>query len=315
MTKKPADIIEWVVPAHETSILAGASGAGKTTLIMNIIKKLQNNESVFGYPATPNLKIGYIAADRTWEAYKVLAATTGVDTTRLKIRALIDDDDIDTDRFEHDPQGILYSLLLDMAKSGIDLVIVDPLVVFLGCATNIYHMNAARLIRLNRFCRQKSITVLGTHHATKARTDYGFKRPQDRISGSSALLGFTSTQLFLAAAEETETKEYAEWHIISHHAPPKVVLLKRDEQGRFEEAPQIPEPIDISAFHPVIDDTDVGGAIIKFLPADGTPVQRKQIVSNLTQMASPRTIDERLKFLSTTGTLKKYDGGFYGLVL
>ena len=233
---KPPDVIEHVVPSHETSILAGASGAGKTTLLMHIIKQLQNNSTVFGHAITPDLKIGFIAADRTWEAYKKLASTVGVDVEKLThIRALIDDDKIDTRTLESNPSIILYNLLNEMVQKGCQLVIVDPLAVLLGCDLNKYHVVAARLIALNRYCRLNGVTVLGTHHATKARTESGFKRPQDRINGSGALLGFTSTQLFLAAADETGS-EYTEWHIISHHAKPKCIHLKRTEDtGTFYE--------------------------------------------------------------------------------
>lgn len=231
LNKRP-DIISMVVPRDETSILAGASGAGKTTLLMTILKMLQNNEDVYGYPCAPDIKIGYIAADRTWESYKKLAATIGADLSQLHVRALIDDDTIDTKQLERDPSGILYSLLQDCVNTKCDLAIVDPLAVLLGCDLNKYHVVAARLIQLNRYCRMNRLTVLGTHHATKARTEAGFKRPQDRINGSGALLGFTSTQLFLAAADETDS-EFTEWHIVSHHDKPKVVYLKRTENGLF----------------------------------------------------------------------------------
>ena len=231
---KPIDIVEHVIPAHETSILAGASGAGKTTLLMHILKELQHNKPVFGHAITKDLKIGFIAADRTWEAYKKLAQTVGVDVDKLThVRALIDDDKIDCSTLERNPSIILYNLLNEMVEKGVQLVIVDPLAVLLGCDLNKYHVVAARLIQLNRYCRLNGLTVLGTHHATKARTESGFKRPQDRINGSGALLGFTSTQLFLAAADETGS-EYTEWHIISHHAKPKVVHLKRtNDTGTF----------------------------------------------------------------------------------
>lgn len=231
---KPDDIIQHIVPAHETSILAGASGAGKTTLLMHILKELQQNKDVFGHKASRDLKIGFIAADRTWEAYKKLAETVGVDVSKLThVRALIDDDAIDCSTLERNPSIILYNLLNEMVKAGCQLVIVDPLAVLLGCDLNKYHVVAARLIQLNRYCRLNGVTVLGTHHATKARTEAGFKRPQDRINGSGALLGFTSTQLFLAAADETGG-EYTEWHIISHHAKAKVIHLKRTQDtGTF----------------------------------------------------------------------------------
>src|SRR3990170_2740164 len=77
------DIIDTILPAREVSILAGASGAGKTTLVMQMLKSLQRNESVFGHVAQHHQRIGYIAADRNWKAYARLAATVGLDLSHI----------------------------------------------------------------------------------------------------------------------------------------------------------------------------------------------------------------------------------------
>jgi RecA-family ATPase len=237
--------VDTVVPSHETSILAGASGAGKTTLLLEVLKHLQQNKSVFGHAVAHDLKVGFIAADRTWEAYKRTAELVGVDTTKLYVRALVDDDDIDTACLERNPGLILKTLLDEMVKNNRDLVIVDPLAVLMGCDLNKYHVVAAKLINLNRYCRQNRITVLGTHHATKARTESGFKRPQDRINGSGALLGFTSTQLFMSAPEENGT-QFTEWHIVSHHAPAKCIYLQRTTNGTFVQGDPIKEAMKVN---------------------------------------------------------------------
>jgi archaellum biogenesis ATPase FlaH len=308
------ELIDGMLPRHEVSILAGASGAGKTTLLMQVLRQLQHNEPVFGRAVQPDLKLGYIAADRTWRAYERLAKQVGVDLDKIHCRALIDDDTIDTDNFEKNPQNVLQGLLADMVKCGVELVIVDPLVVFLGCDTRIYHVNAARLIKLNKLCRNNKITLLGTHHATKARSDYSFKRPQDRINGSGALLGFTSTQLFLAGADELN-KDASEWHIISHHAPAAVIYLERDPAtGLFREVVgQECLPKDISNFKE--DPSDFAAKILNLIPSDGTPVKRDAIADVLKDLISPATVDRHLQRLKSDGVLRAYDSGFYGLAL
>lgn len=185
--------------------------------------------------------IGYIVADRTKEDLLETAEMVGVETSCLPIRSLVDDTSIDMQKFETTPLQVLFDLI-DSLK-GCELIVVDPLIVFTGVDTNKYHLNAAKLIRINRFARDRHVTILGTHHATKARTDFGFKRAQDRISGSSALLGYTSTQLFLATPEETDS-DYFEWTIVSHHAAPRTLYMTRTSSG-FEvirESSTAPEP-------------------------------------------------------------------------
>ena len=216
----PEDLIDKVLPAQEISILAGASGAGKTTLIMQILALLQRGEDVYGHKAQRGLRIAYIAADRTFRSYQELAEATGVDLERVEVRALVNDPATDM------TLDTLFNIISTFEKP-LGLVVVDPLPIFLGCDLNKYHQVAARLMRLNTWCRTNEFTMLGTHHATKPRTDFSFQQPQDRISGSSALLGFTSTQLFLADPSETG-ESYHQWFIVSHNAPQEEILLLRD---------------------------------------------------------------------------------------
>lgn len=303
-----ADVIAGVLPEHQVSILAGASGAGKTTLLMQIIKFLQDGTDVFGHNAIGGLKIGYLAADRTWEAYKLLADTIQVDLDRLVIQTLVDDPDIDLTLFEKNPQGLMYQLLTEMVRKGANLLVVDPLISLMGGDPNRYNQMAPRLIRLNRFCLQNKVTIMGVHHAGKARTDFGFKRAQDRISGSSALLGFTSTHLFLAAAEEIQ-QEYCEWHIVSHHAKAEVVRLKRtDPHGLFAEY----------TMDDAICSTSKKSAmgwdeILHMMPLDGTPISRADIIASFKGAVSERLIDGLLQQLLEQGLIEKCGRGMYRL--
>jgi archaellum biogenesis ATPase FlaH len=294
----PLDLIDGILPAEEVSILAGASGAGKTTLLMQVIRQLQRNQDIFGHPAKHDLSIGYIAADRTWRSYERLAESAQVDLERLKIRALIDDEAISLDKFESDPLQLLHDLIGQMNPRELDLVVVDPLVVFMGCDTNKYHLNASRLIRLNKWCKANKLTILGTHHATKARSDYSFKRPQDRISGTSALLGFTSSQLFLA--DPTETGEpFHQWHIVSHHAPQTTIYLSRGEGGMFT---QVENYVD--------DLQNVEAQLLALFDLSGTPIGRAEIIEQL-QNVPERTVERYLQQFVSQGVLQRPGRGQY----
>lgn len=226
------ELVTGLLPERQVSILAGASGAGKTTLALQLLRQIQLGGPAFGMAVDPRLAapgaIGYIVADRTSEDLKETAQAVGLDVSTLKMRSLVDDVSIDITAFEQNPTGVLFDLLKSIKECL--LIVVDPLIVFTGVDTNKYHLNAAKLIRINRFCMDYGLTILGTHHAGKARTDFGFKRAQDRINGSGALLGYTSTQLFLATPEETDD-DYFQWTIVSHHAAPRTLFLSRFSHG------------------------------------------------------------------------------------
>lgn len=230
-------VVQNILPVGEVSILAGASGVGKSTLAMQMLAAIVNGETSFlGHEITYPQRIAYIAADRSWVSYTELAARVGLDISKMQTRSIVDDERIDVMQLEHNPMDLLHGLI--DAFDSPTLVVVDPAVIFLGVDPNRYQQVAPRLIRWGRWCRHGRYTMLAMHHATKARSDYSFMRPQDRISGSSALLGFTSSQLFLSGADELN-KPYAEFIAVNHNAPPEAIKLARTESGLF--APWQPE--------------------------------------------------------------------------
>lgn len=293
-----ADLIEGIIPANEVSILAGASGVGKTTLIQQVLANAQKNQPAFGARVAPNLRLGYIAADRSWDSYIKTAKSTGLDLSTIGVRTLIDDESIELEGFKRNPIRTLKELVVSLQP--VDLVVVDPLVVFLGVDTNKYHLNAAALIELNRFCKSENVTLLGTHHATKARSDYSFKRAQDRISGSSALLGFTSTQLFIASPDEIGRDDGVyEWYVISHHAPGRVIEMIRGDGGTFQ-------------FHNerlLNSPKSLEDEVVEYISAEGSP-QRAVIVDQFSRDVSVPTIDRLLKRLTVDGVLMRVAGRY-----
>lgn len=221
------ELIPSFLPVGEISILGGASGAGKTTILFQLIKALQRGDAAwFGMPLPRHCKVGLIAADRAWPSYERLAHDVGVDLGQLEWRSLVSDPQISLRTLKEDPLLLLQQLMASLLPC--DLIIVDPLIMFFGVDTNRYNLICAKAIELGRWTSKNNVTVLGTHHAVKARTDFGFKRPQDRISGSSAIQAFTSTQSFLETALEAEDGTAA-LHIFCHHAAPRSIkLMRRD---------------------------------------------------------------------------------------
>lgn len=224
------DLVEHLLPLHEVSIIAGASGAGKTSIIMQLFHALQTGTPFFGMASKPGLKIGYIASDRGGDSLSYWANIMDVDMTQIPTISLIKDDTVNLNHLEKNPMNLLISLIKRLLPC--DLLVIDPMIIFFGCDTKSYTANAQRLIYLNRVAHLHHVTILGTHHAVKARTDFGYRRPQDRISGTGAFLGYSSTQIFLDTPEESGTDHHT-LHIVSHTAPPREIPLVRDDRGIF----------------------------------------------------------------------------------
>ena len=134
------DILPPILPRNEVSILAGASGAGKTTLIMQLVSAIQHNTPFFGFnPSGPGTRIAYIVADRAKDSALHWARRAGVDTTHLPMLSLVDDPGISMAKLATAPLDLLFELAGKLLPC--DLLVVDPLIVFLGGDTKNYNLS------------------------------------------------------------------------------------------------------------------------------------------------------------------------------
>ena len=290
------------LPQNEVSVLAGASGSGKSTLLLQFLKAWSKGHSFLDVPPPPN-GVSYLAGDRSINSLYHRAGDVGIDMTTIPHASLIDNSDIDIKMFQYDALSLLFRLL---DKMGGPVFVIDPLIIFLGVDLNRYHLVAPQLIRLNRHCQDKGYTILGTHHTTKARSDFQFLRPQDRISGSSALSAFTSTQLALAAPDEvpqttSSLPPAARLDIVSHIAAPETHWLSRDDKGLFT-------PMGPDADRALQAAGVVGLAIYQSIP-DSSSVSTPTLLTTLDGVASRATVYRHLEKLVEAGLLEKAGRG------
>ena len=296
--------LESLLPPREVSILAGASGAGKSTLLLQFLKAWLAGEPFLEVPP-PTDRVTYLAGDRSIQSLQHRADDVGIDLDTIPHASLVDDANIDIERFKLDPLALLCGLL-DQLKGP--LFIVDPLIVFLGVDLNRYNLVAPQLIRLNRFCQLRGYTVLGTHHTTKARSDFSFLRPQDRISGSSALSAFTSTQLALTSPDEVQhnlpmLEAAARLDVVSHLAAPETHWLSRDEQGLFNPmGPEAEKILQVCG--------PAGLAVYQAIPS-GAHLETAEILTALDGVTSRATIFRQLEKLVTANILQRQERGCY----
>jgi hypothetical protein len=301
------DVIEDILPRGEVSILAGSSGCGKSTLLMQCLSAFQAGETSFlGHKIDLDTRWGYLANDHAWKLYEDTARRCRLRINDLPNVSVMDDDTIDLEKFRQSPLHLLEELLLRLADQGATAVVVDTLVSWFGGDIRNYNGPAYALLRLGRFCRKHQITILGTHHATKARTDFTFKRPQDRINGSGSLLGFSSTQLCLIPPDENGTASY-QFHVIAHNAPAKMIALSRDEASAG------------GTFTPFNAAQENNGSLVGIeeelteliYAAQGMSVTRGHMMASLGGRVSPSSLDRFLRKLQQEGAIQKTRHGEY----
>ena len=128
-----------------------------------------------------------------------------------------------------------------------------------------------------------------------------YVRLQDQSLGSTAIFGFSDTQMYLAAPEETGKSYYTfVWH--SHLAPPEFFCLERDEQGLF-----VPYA-----------GADQGNCIrvLALFPDDGTEVSVKALVELAEAIPLSRpTLYRVLETLVERERIAKVRYGYYAKVV
>lgn len=227
------DLIPGIITHGSVNILAGASGVGKTCLLSTLLTRLGAGKDIFGTPSTAPTQIGYICADRGGATAQHWLTQAG--SPPLTFYSLVDDPFFRTITLRNKFKlvEVLESLIDKLQLPPGGLVVIDPITLFMG-NPNDYQGCAIACIEIRRACIKRGLTLIGTAHASKQKSDAKsqYKRLQDRILGSAAQLGYGDTQMYLASPEETGEKFYTFlWH--PHTAPAQVFPLGRDPQGMF----------------------------------------------------------------------------------
>lgn len=242
------DPLPKILTLGSLNLLAGASGVGKTALIAELARRFRDGDKVFGHASHVPPAIAYITADRPWVGSKYWFDLAGF--PEITQYSVVDDRTVTPSTLKKKFQRV--QLLIDsinrLKLPRGSLIFVDPIALFLGGDLNAYDTVAVACIELHRYCEEHDYCIVGIAHSSKQKADRGdrYARPQDRISGTMALLGYTGTQMYLMAPEEAGPKEkHYQFHWNPHYAPAQTFRLAKDDQGCFtgigEGAPSDPD--------------------------------------------------------------------------
>jgi hypothetical protein len=301
----PLDPIPRVLPFGGVSLIAGAAGTGKTALLASLLRDLRRGRPIFGHQPNPIPAVGIITCDRGWErGAGFWFERCGF--PEIPHYAMVDDPTFDPRslRRKFDRTARLLEMVDKLQLPSRGLVAVDPIGMFLGGNLNDYDTCAVACLELRAGLRVRGLTLLGTAHSGKMKTDKNqrYLRLQDAILGSAALFGFGDTQMYLAAPDELGKDHYALlWH--PHEAKAEIFDLERDEQGLF--ALRVPG-VDRSSC----------ARVLALLPADGAPIT----LAELAQLAAAipltqKTVQRTLAELIEQGLVVKVKHGTYRRVI
>ena len=228
------DPIPGVIDFGSICTFAGASGVGKTTMLLQWAVRWRDGKTICGRATNPPTGIGIISGDRRRRAYLPLLAKIGwLDIPHYSLR----DDPVFNwlGMKEARSRPLMFGNALDrlgLPPGG--LVIVDPLALFVAGRLIDYHEVAIGLGLLDQQLRGRQLTMLGVFHIAKqwANASDRTLRPQDRILGSMGQIGFSDTPIFLMGPEDLDTP-FSGLGWTPHNEPGATFYFGRNEQGLF----------------------------------------------------------------------------------
>jgi hypothetical protein len=296
----PTDLLPNIIPYGSVSLLSGAAGLGKTALLASIAKGFRDGTPVFGHQPNHVAEIGFINADRGWDrGARVWFERAGF--PEIKCYSMADDPAFDPRvlRKKFERTARLGEFIDKLAMPPRSLLLVDPIGLFLGGNLLDYDGCAVACHEIRKLLVSRGLTLIATAHAGKLKADKKdrYARLQDQILGSSALLGFSDTQMVLASPEETGSTYYT-FLWVPHLSRPETFLLDRGEDGIFRLA----------------EGTDVGstGRVLALLPLDGTETTAGDLISLAEAIPlTGKTVHRALAQLVAEGKVLKVRRGTY----
>lgn len=299
-----SDPLPDVLPTGGISLLAGAPNVGKTALLAGILRDLRATRAIFGRQPNPIPAIGFINADRSW------ARGAGIWFNRVGYPdipqySMADDDTFSPRRLRkrHERTDILASFIDLLKLPPHSLIVIDPIALFLGGNLLDYDSCAVACHEIRGYLRTRSYTMLATAHSSKIKADKKerYMRLQDQILGSTAIFGFTDTQMYLASPQETGKPYYTFlWH--PHSSPAEVFQLERDDAGLFQ--------LYSGA------DTANQNRVLSLFPDNDDPIRFGVLVEMADQFPLSRaTVARVLEALVEVGRIVKVDKGTYSRVV
>ena len=239
-------IIDQLLPTGEVHIIAGSSGAGKTTWLMQMLQMWSMGEPILDQESFP-CSWAYIACDRGLQSVKTTMERVGVSFPGVYVDSMVDNVNLDT----------LDRVLERIAYKKIELLVLDGIgSVVPNGKLNDYDTVANFLKGLTRWCANRVIdweqeegngdgyrygerrTIIAITHSPKMKEKEHYVLGRDKIIGSTAWGAFAETIITIEAVLNKEggaERELRQVSVMPRNAKNFDLQYGLDERGMFEQ--------------------------------------------------------------------------------
>ncbi len=229
-------IIDPILPTREIHLIAGGSGAGKSTFAGQIASDLMAGTELFGYSIESPQKIGYLAFDRSLEGMR-RTFERSLGTTKIPfpfystitspefadlVKACAPPDDFIKRFLELHPETqILFVDGIGMAFSG-DSSSLSEVAKFVHRLVRFLHRHPTPL------------TMIALHHMGKQKKGNEYAQARARLHGSVAWAATCETCILIEPeAEEDPQNPHRIITLCPRNAPERIYTYAFDEDGRL----------------------------------------------------------------------------------
>lgn len=203
-------LIDQILPRQAVHLIGGSSGAGKTRLIFPLLDRWSRGEDIWGHRSYP-VPWAYISGDRTRESVYTTLDQLDIDIDTVRGIWAVDDGVLDL--------KVLITKALSLTPRP-KFVFVEGLASLMSDLTdmNKYKHVAKFLVNLGKQCAKDDLTILGSTHATKVKTDAKFANPRERLMGSTAWAAYSETIFVLETIKPDEENSQRKLFILPRNA-------------------------------------------------------------------------------------------------
>lgn len=210
-------LVDRIYPAEEVHLIGGPSGAGKTTMVFQMLEDLSHGRPIFDQPSHPT-PFCYIACDRSLPSVKETVARVNPKFPHpLNLISLVNSPSI-----PRTMAGIVSHIL--SRTPDCKLFVLDGIHSLCPKGKiNDYDVVSSFLIDSTHICQSKHVTCLDMGHAAKVKEHEAFRNPRHSFLGSVAWGGFSDTMLLIDPLKPEDPSDSTR----------NIFLLPRNDAGQL----------------------------------------------------------------------------------
>lgn len=239
-------LIDDILPAREIHLVAGPSGAGKTTWLIKMIDQWRQGQSIFMHASHPK-PFMYLSLDRSQAGVRRIFDRLKIDHKNFRLFV---------------PKANSNNQKLSLAQLLRGLIEHNPDVrVFFvegfqsrtpDGKMNDYKVVAHFLLELQQICEQYNVTIVGVAHASKAKQDEKYLNPRERVNGTVAWAAYSETIIVIEPEDPDDPQNVNRRVMILPRNAREQVFLMENKDGTLVEKTSVQNPVIQSNFAKVL---------------------------------------------------------------